>query len=854
MVKELLLVHHTHTDIGYTHPQPVVHELHHRFIDKALDLADAGAGEREDARFRWTCEVTATTRKWWEAAGNEDRDRFLAAVARGQFEVAAMEWHLTPLADLRMLVRSLENVKFFRELGIPVRSAMHTDVNGVPWGLVDVLLDHGVTGFSMSTNSHFGGPVEPRPGAFRWKSPSGRELLVWNGFQYWHAANHLMRMPSGVEEVSKAMPWFLENLENKGFDLPFLPMQITNIHHPDNAEPDPGLAPFVKDWNDLATDVKLRTVLLSEVFDELRKLDLPVLEGDWTDYWNFGAGSSARETAVYMEGLRVLNAAHQISAWPGEPEKREQQHLDSAHDSLALYAEHTWGADRSTTHPESIETHLQWSLKSATAYEGMAHARIVLRDSLHRLSSDAAGYEPHILLYNPLPTAVKTQVRLPFEGLDWALNKGVHHLQRLDGSLSDLKDESTRWTEVELPAMGYRAYPLKSLPVMPDDGLAIGSPMSEEDQPWIKSDRILVKFGVHGGVESLLLDGKELAGSHDDFTFGVPVLEQPDGGTRGEIMTLHFQDFELGDGWVKDWARTHTPGSLVKQASRQLEGAVEHHQTFFMANGDLVEVVYRLFSAEPTVDLEVILTSSGTAKPSSLALPFVLPQAGLTTWHFDTAGAVVEFDREQLPNACQHYVTAHNFVRMQTEEEALSISTPDLPLWMFGGMFFAPTSQLDPADRRPVTLAWLSNSYWEVNFRANQNGQTRYRMRLIPHKPEPIADSVCRAMPYSTPPVVHACRSVGNHLHIGQSLMTLEGQGVSLESFSKKDGSALLILQNLADAPVVVTLSPGVCQWSRAFKARMDGSPVRLLPSTEDAWQVELAGRETAGVLLEDFC
>ena len=199
---------------------------------------------------------------------------------------------------------------------------MNTDVNGLPWGVVDALLDHGVTGLSMAINEHFGHALRPWPRAFRWQSPGGRTLLAYNGFIYGVTSDRNMRVPVDLEEARKRVPEWTKLWEGRGYPHPFLMMQITNIRYHDNGSPQAALPDFIRRFNDTDPAVRLRFVTISEFFDRLRSEPeerLPLMRGDWTDWWNFGAGSTAHETAQALEGQRDLDDALGLDAWhPGE--------------------------------------------------------------------------------------------------------------------------------------------------------------------------------------------------------------------------------------------------------------------------------------------------------------------------------------------------------------------------------------------------------------------------------------------------------------------------------------------------------------------------------------------------------
>lgn len=866
MIKEILFVHHTHTDIGYTHPQPVVFELHRRFIDEALDLADETADWPDDCRFRWTCEVTGTTRDWWEHARDKDRDRFLAAVKRGQFEVAGMAWHMTPLMDHAMVLDALRNVAFFRDLGIPVRSAMNTDVNGLPWGVVDALLDHGISGLSMAINEHFGHALRPWPRAFRWQSPGGREILAYNGFIYGVTTDFMLKIPVDMAEANARVPRWTKMWEDGGYPHPFLMHQLTNVRYHDNASPQPGIPDFIRRWNAEDPPVRLRLITISDFFDRLRAEPedrLPVMRGDWTDWWNFGSGSTAHETAQLLEGQRQLDAAMGLHAWhPGEEAMRPGL-LDTARRSLALYAEHTWGADRSVSRPGSPETRTQLLLKLGLAPEGASLARMFRRDGLERLAQDAGGEEPRLLVYNPHPFPVRRSLRLPYipplagapepgwgMGTETFVPTGPssHRIQRQDVVMADTPDEHAFWSEpVEVPALSYVTMPAADVRIAGEASL-------EATETSLSNGVLTATLDPNGGLASLKRDGVEYAGpAADGLRFGVPVIERPEAGTREAIFDrVDLNVPAWNTAWHKDWKAIRETATLVGARALIERGRAEVAQSFALPGGDKITVTYRLASGDAALEMTAVLDKAPEAAPHAIYLP--LPAALGDEWncHYETGGAVLELDREQLPYASRHYITTQRFMRIADGEREVTVGTPDAPLWQVGGFTFARFE--DPDGRvtreRPTLIAWLTNNYWNTNFQADQGGRMRFRFFTVPHAARPLGDSVRDALAAMNPPVPHLYAGYGDVRAASGTLIEPDLGPLLLTGLEPAGDGIALTLLNPEDKLATATMRPGTFRPTRAERTSLSGEPTGAVSCEDGIVTLEVAPRAWTRVVL----
>jgi len=102
-VEEILVLHHSHLDVGYTHSQPIVWRLQKEFITEAIDWLEATSVLPEAARPKWTCEVTEPLRRWLDDASDESIERFRQLHRAGRIGIAALRWHIDSCVDMRGL-------------------------------------------------------------------------------------------------------------------------------------------------------------------------------------------------------------------------------------------------------------------------------------------------------------------------------------------------------------------------------------------------------------------------------------------------------------------------------------------------------------------------------------------------------------------------------------------------------------------------------------------------------------------------------------------------------------------------------------------------------------------------------
>ncbi len=385
--RDIHLVHHSHTDIGYSHLQAEVERIQNNNIWKALELIDRTKDYPEDSRFVWNVESLWAVENFLGIASEQDKQRFIAAVKAGSIALSANYANLmtglcTP-EEMHWIVEYADSLRKWYDL--PITMAMQTDVPGMSWSMVDAYAAHGIRYLSQGPNyipdmpdggDRIGSTLrEQGDKPYWWKGTTGKDsILVWTagqGYGGWHGYTAGAIKERGTRKIAA----YMNELAAKGYPYDMVQWRYNIVS--DNGPVDSTLSDFVRDWNEKYASPRLIIANVGTMMQEFETKygkQIPTWSGDFTPYWEDGAYSTAKEEGdVRMLSARLSNLidAAKILNKPIDP-----QLLYRAKRSIVMWHEHTWGAWCSISDPDAHFTKDQWRVKqdfadSAEIYLGM---------------------------------------------------------------------------------------------------------------------------------------------------------------------------------------------------------------------------------------------------------------------------------------------------------------------------------------------------------------------------------------------------------------------------------------------------------------------------------------------------
>jgi hypothetical protein len=705
---EVYVLHHSHVDIGYTHVQTDVERKHWQYFKEVIELGRETANYPAAAPFKWNVEVLWAVDSYLKQASEEDRQAFVDAVRKGWIGLDALYGNeLTALCRPEELIRIVDYAQKLRQrYDLTIDTAMITDVPGYTWGIVPVLAQSGVKYFSVGPNrGHRIGYTLSTWGdkPFWWESPCKQhKILCWvagEGYSFFHSG----RLDGG------RLFGYLQRLQEA--EYPYDMIQLRYSIGGDNGPPDPKLSEFVKDWNEKYAYPKLVVATTTEMFREFEDRygdEVPTFRGDFTPYWEDGAGSSARETALNRNAAERLVQAETLWAML-DPANYPTAEFDDAWRNVILYDEHTWGAHCSISQPESDFTKAQWKIKQAFALDADAESRKLLDDSLARHRSQAKTIAA-VDVFNTCSWARTDLVLLP---KDWSLlgemvkdaDGGMIHGQRL--STGELAFVATNVPPMGAKRFNFSVYPTGT-PVIRDSAKAQGTQLSNALLTVTIDDKTGAIAGFKcEGVSSDLVNRKAGPGLNDYFYVAGRDPKDPQ---RNGAVNIRVK--ERGPLVASLLIESDAPG--CNKLAREL----------------------RVIRGINRVDITNVIDKKNIYEQEAvhLGFGFNVPKGVM---RMDTPWAVVRPETDQLPGACKNYFTVQRWVDVSNDDYGVTLATLDAPLVEVGAITNDPRGRsvgwiknLEPST---TLYSYVMNNYWETNYKAGQEGPTVFRYSIKPH-------------------------------------------------------------------------------------------------------------------------
>ncbi|SDW76730.1 glycoside hydrolase [Paenibacillus sp. CF384] len=804
---KLYVIHHSHTDIGYTERQEKIEQYQVDFIRQAIQICNSSHTEdrKEWKGFKWTCETFWAVEKFLEQATEEEQEQFVAALQRGDIELSGTYLNMTELVNYDLVRKVLSRAgAYAAQHGLQVRSAMTADINGYSWGYAQAMADAGIEHLLSCVHTHHGMfAIGRKQIPFYWETPKGQRILVWNG-EHYMMGNDLGLNPDGAlsytikDETSiwgvpddymklaeTRISRYLNQLDSEGYPYEFILLNVMGLLR-DNAAPNGRVASFIQEWNAKhGEQVEIEMTTLNRYFDLLKQQDveIPVHRGDWPDWWSDGVASTAIHTQIFRNAQRTLGVVNRLDPQHAVVDERT---INEAEQQLMMYAEHTWGYHSSVREPWNImvqELGLRKEAYSANASRAV-HTAL---DQVMVSRGDALLSPNRPFTYkviNSFDYTVETLAHFYMED-QWEPSYFKNGLEIVDNTTGEViphqRDNVSRGNQITVSVLlqpfEERVYSIR--PVEQSDSRTTSSTRLEgrdgihdianliqlgDDEDFaklrisenaIESRFVRIAWKAGEGITSWIdkETGQELMDTdkiHNAFT---PVYEVTPAGTMEQMAD------------VRRIMGRNRKGINVQRSIGELIGVRE------ITNGAIygvVELTYQIkgisyfslflkvYCGQPRVEVSVRMHKDSVWDPENVYISLPFSNGADSELWFEKAGSLIRPGVDQLPGTGLDFYCIQEGLAVITQGRGLLIATPDTPLMQTGDLAYGQRlvqGQQQEGDKHPL-YAWVLTNYWETNFKATLGGfyEFRYTVEWGSHiDSAEKAIQICHSLNIETP-------------------------------------------------------------------------------------------------------
>ena len=768
--RELHFIHHSHTDIGYSHLQPDVMKIHLRNIDDALRMIAATRDYPEEARFKWNIESLWAVDHYLQQATPEKKAAFIHAVKEGSICLSALYANI--LTGLSLPEETFHYTDYAAQLrkkyGLHISSAMISDVPGYTWTTVTALAKGGVRYFSSGPN--YLGESHPylgdRVGHFVrtwgdkpvwWVSPSGEEkILFWTGgkgYSSWHGTAPGAIFDRGWLKIAG----YLNELDEKGYPYDIVQWRYNCVA--DNGPIDSSISRFVKTGNEKYASPKIvlnTTDKLFETFERKYGKDLPVVKGDITPYWEDGAASTAKEEGRNRTNslrLQQLANAYAILA----PKQYDTQKFHDAWTNILMFHEHTWGAHNSISQPDVPFVTEQWRIKKQFMLDADSQIN-QLENILLQQVSDL--HSRKITVLNTLSWERSGPVRIKVAG------KSVRDRQGRQYPLQPLANGEYVFMAKDIPALGTAVYEVT------DEAVKDAGGFTQEGNT-LSNGKVRVSWSPADGSITQLTEnsGHNYAGTFREQGLNsywyVPGLDpaQAASNTAVEVRVL-----ESGPVITTIALRATAPGV------------------------NFIEKRITLYAGAEEVWIENLVDKKAVRKKEAMhfGFPFNVPSGKVT---LDAGYGTLHYLGDQLPGSNMDFLYGRRWLDVSNNSNGLQWMLLETPMAEPGSMIderkVIMQSHKEWKKEGQPTTTWFSyvmNNYWHTNYKADQEGQSSYHYALRPHGARDAAALEKAAAMFTQPLLGFPTKQ-----DAAASLFSLTNPGIVVTSITPQENGGYLI-------------------------------------------------------------